>query len=42
MGKAGRRRVEKYFNVEKMVDETEKLYFDLMRSKKKELRSNSA
>jgi len=42
MGKAGRRRVSKYFRLDRMVDETEKLYFDLMRSKRKELRSNSA
>ncbi|ODS36577.1 MAG: hypothetical protein A7315_01860 [Candidatus Altiarchaeales archaeon WOR_SM1_79] len=42
MGKAGRRRVSEHFRLDRMVDETEKLYFDLMRSKKKELRSNSA
>jgi glycosyltransferase involved in cell wall biosynthesis len=34
MGKAGRRRVEKYFNVAKMVDDTEMLYKDLMKSKR--------
>ncbi len=33
MGKAGRRRVEKHFTVEKMVDATERLYMDVMRSK---------
>jgi len=31
MGEAGRRRVNKHFRVERMVDETEKLYLDLMR-----------
>jgi len=35
MGKAGRGRVDKYFSVERMVDETERLYVDLMRSKGK-------
>jgi len=35
MGKAGRRRVDTYFSVERMVDETERLYVDLMRFKKK-------
>lgn len=33
MGKAGRGRVEKYFSVAKMVDDTETLYNDLMKSK---------
>jgi len=33
MGEAGRQRVNKYFRVERMVDETERLYMDLMRSK---------
>lgn len=35
MGKAGRQRVDMYFSVERMVDETEKVYLDLMRSKGK-------
>lgn len=35
MGKAGRRRISKYFGAERMVDETERLYVDLMRSKQK-------
>jgi glycosyltransferase involved in cell wall biosynthesis len=35
MGEAGKRRVERYFRVERMVDETEKLYMDLMASKGK-------
>jgi glycosyltransferase involved in cell wall biosynthesis len=35
MGKAGRRRINKYFGAERMVDETERLYVDLMRSKQK-------
>jgi glycosyltransferase involved in cell wall biosynthesis len=35
MGEAGRRRVHRHFRGERMVDETEKLYLDLMRSKKK-------
>ena len=33
MGEAGRQRVNKYFRVERMADETERLYIDLMRSK---------
>lgn len=33
MGKAGRRRVEKHFSVEKMVDATEQLYMDVMKSR---------
>ena len=33
MGEAGKRRVNKYFRVERMVDETEELYTDLMRFK---------
>lgn len=33
MGEAGKRRVNKYFRVERMVDETEALYIDLMRFK---------
>jgi glycosyltransferase involved in cell wall biosynthesis len=32
MGEAGRRRVEEYFGVERMVDETESLYLDLIKS----------
>jgi glycosyltransferase involved in cell wall biosynthesis len=32
MGKAGRRRVEECFRVERMVDETESLYLDLIKS----------
>ena len=35
MGEAGRRRAHRHFRVERMVDETEKLYLDLMRSKEK-------
>ena len=34
MGRAGKRRVEKYFRVERMVDETERLYTDLVHSKR--------
>ena len=35
MGAAGRRRVNREFSVERMIDETERLYMDLMNSKKK-------
>lgn len=35
MGEAGRRRAHRHFRVERMVDETEKLYMDLMKSKSK-------
>jgi len=33
MGQAGRARVEKYFSVEKMVQQTEALYEELVREK---------
>ena len=33
MGEAGKRRAHRHFRVERMVDETEKLYMDVMRSK---------
>jgi len=33
MGRAGRERVEKYFSVERMVQETEALYEELIREK---------
>jgi glycosyltransferase involved in cell wall biosynthesis len=36
MGEAGRRRVNKYFSAERMADETERLYLDLMSFKEKE------
>lgn len=35
MGEAGRRRINREFSVERMIDETERLYMDLMNSKKK-------
>jgi len=33
MGQAGRERVEKYFSVERMVQQTEALYEELVRKK---------
>ncbi len=33
MGRAGRERVEKYFSVERMVQQTEALYEELVREK---------
>ena len=35
MGKAGKQRMNKYFRAERMVDETERLYVGLMKSKNK-------
>ena len=35
MGEAAKQRVNKYFRAERMVDETERLYMDLMKSKNK-------